>query len=857
MLFDLPDTKIDRSEPPPSVLKIGCRVCTLDREEKNLFHPKMPATGAEHPIIYIIGEANGKNEDKQGKQFVGEPGALLRTHIPSKYLPLIRWNNAVNCRPPENRNPTKLEIDCCRSRIVEDIERSKPKAIFGFGLIPLNWTGRNNIGNWRGRKFPIQVGNHTCWYFAFLHPSALLHYRTANKGRPSTQEFAFEMDIKNALKTVSEGLPEPLVHTEKNAKANIEWITGHDPDDLNIVHQYLEQAETEGCAGIDYETQGLRPYGPEALLLSAAVAVARGVLAFPIDHPQAGWSEENKEKLKERWKQFLLSDCHKIVHNASFEQEWSAYFYGNEVLYKGEWQDTLTQAYILDERSDSKHMDGPLSLAFLTHQYFGLNIKTISTKMNKDNMASEPLPKLLPYNALDAKYHRLLYFEQVVIEKEGLEDAYYEKLRQIPTCVATQLKGIPVDFIAHEEVKHDFINRINQLEREIFSLPEVKEFKQLMGEVFNPGSDKNVLILLRDIIKTNEGQEGNKWGTDKHVLEKINHPFGKLQIAWRNATKMKSTYIDRFSPQNITADKLFHPILGTCFTDTGRLNSDLQNLPKRDESSKVVRRQLGKRINGTPTGVFASLDYGQIEARLIATSSRDKSYCTMIWDGYEVHGYWAERIARRYPQCIGGEKFLTDKRVMKKLRDKTKNKWTFPLFFTASLESVSAYMEIPVDALRSEYEEFWRVFEGVKQWQDDVIRKYKEVGYVECLNGRRRRAPMKTGEAINSPIQGSACDLIMDADNRLSRMAYQQNNPNYQSILQIHDDLTFWFENEKALEDHIETIIKEMLNIRFDWLVVPLTVELSIGPNLCDMEEVQTFSSDKWLNWPVRLPEFM
>jgi DNA polymerase I - 3''-5'' exonuclease and polymerase domains len=131
-------------------------------------------------------------------------------------------------------------------------------------------------------------------------------------------------------------------------------------------------------------------------------------------------------------------------------------------------------------------------------------------------------------------------------------------------------------------------------------------------------------------------------------LENIEHPFASLEISWRNTTKMLSTYIERLLETNAYPDKKYHPNFGTCFTDTGRLNSDFQNWPKRDDKDKTLRRQIAAKGQG----FFASLDYGQIEARLICCSSRDPAYSKATWDGLDVHGYWARRLAKRILQRL-------------------------------------------------------------------------------------------------------------------------------------------------------------------------------------------------------------
>lgn len=836
--FNLENERLDRTKPPAELLhQQGCSMCTLDKEARHLTSPKMPAGGAEKPIVYIIGEAPGKQEDELGRQFVGASGALLREHIPKNFNSVIRWNNAVNCHPPEDRDPTALELECCRPRHISDIEASQPEAIFGMGGIALTWAGRSNTFAWRGRKFPIQVGKHKCWFYAFHHPSYLLHLKRENSGRPSNYELAFKIDMKRAFAEVAAGLPEPIIHTEAFAREGIKCITGHQKGDLKFVTDFLVWVSNEAYCGVDYETQGLRPYAADAMILSASVATMDETIAFALDHPQAGWSDRDRDILKVCWKQFLLSKVKKCVHSLHFEQEWSAYFFGNEVLRKGNWQDSLTQAYILDERKDC------LSLEFLTQLHFGLNIKKLTSGLNKNNMKGEPLNKLLPYNGIDAKYHLYTYAAQSeLIWEQGLGDAYNEKLRQVPTCVLTQLAGLPVDYDEVNRQRDSHQIKIENIEAQIFGLPEINEFKKRTGRMIKLGSDEDVLIVLRDIL----GKEVRS--TDKKVLEQIDHPFASLQISWRNATKMLSTYIERLLEENAYPDKKYHPVFGTCFTDTGRLNSDFQNWPKRDERDKELRKQIAAKGKG----LFASLDYGQIEARLICCSSRDPAYSKATWDGLDVHGYWAKRIAKRYPSAIGGREYFDDPKVMERFRDRVKNKWTFPCFFTAALNSVAGYMDIPVEVLSPEYEEFWREYAGVKQWHERVLNKFRDIGYTECLNGRRRRAPLGLGQVINSSIQGSAADIVMDAMNRLSEKDIAPLQPK----LNIHDDLTFWFASEKELCDYIDTIIDEMLNVRFPWLCVPLTVDLSVGPNWYDMQKIDTYSSDKRLGYPIRSPEF-
>jgi uracil-DNA glycosylase family 4 len=146
----------------------SCKVCTLKNE--SIRNPRMLPTGSDKPIIYILGEAPGKTEDKEGLQFVGDSGQLLRStlekyfgKIPYRKLKKdsfqIRFNNCIRCHPPSNRNPSELEIECCRKSIEDDIEKTKPLIIIGIGdditgNTPLEWMlNVSGINLWRGRKF--------------------------------------------------------------------------------------------------------------------------------------------------------------------------------------------------------------------------------------------------------------------------------------------------------------------------------------------------------------------------------------------------------------------------------------------------------------------------------------------------------------------------------------------------------------------------------------------------------------------------------------------------------------------------------------------------------------------------------
>ncbi len=191
--------------------------------------------------------------------------------------------------------------------------------------------------------------------------------------------------------------------------------------------------------------------------------------------------------------------------------------------------------------------------------------------------------------------------------------------------------------------------------------------------------------------------------------------------------------------------------------------------------------------------ILMEFDHGQLEARVIAMFSQDKVFVKALWERYDVHAEWARRIALAYPSRIGGKKNLDDKAVMKTFRNDVKNQFVFPLFFGATLGKTAHELSIPVEAIQPLYDEFWRTFSGVKAYQETMEAFYRKHGYVSCLTGRRRHAPLSYNQIINSPIQGTASDLVVDAMDRLSEMDIWE----YQACLNVHDSLMFVIEEDE------------------------------------------------------------
>jgi uracil-DNA glycosylase family 4 len=810
----------------------------------------MAPTGATKPLVYIIAEAPGEEEDDAGVQLIGKSGQLLRARIPREFKNKVRFNNTVRTRPPDNRTPAPIEIEACRPSVIRDIEQSRPQAIFGLGDVALRWvSGFTGITLWRGRRMPVRIGTHACWYYPILHPAYLLYEQM--RGNYEVERL-FGFDLKRAFAEVAQGLPKPEPYDIKDVFKGIDCITTFGQEGIDQITEALAWAAEQPDVGVDYETDRLRPYDKSARLLTVAVATGTKGVAFPIDHPEAEWTKAEKDTVRDRFTNFLRRAKGRLwVHNLAFELEWTGvYFDDPSLLRAARWMDTAGQACILDERR-GKQKPGPFSLEFLVQQYFGFNLKKISM-IDTKWLAQTTLDVVLRYNGGDAKFHCLLGLEQEAeIQQQGLVEANRLQQRRVPTVVLSQIKGVMVDGVENQRLSTKYQTRYSDTIARVYSLPIIRQFKANRGYTFKPFSNPDVMYIFRDMLNRPECRvvdkysKTAKYSADKKILDKIDHPLASLLISLRETNKQKATYIDPLDVDNefsvVFEDGKLHTIFNTIFAETGRLSSEgpnLQNFPKRDDEAKEVRKQ----IIAPPGCVLLSFDYGQIEARVIAMFSKDKAFCKALWEKYDVHMEWAQRISRAYPARVGGKKNFYDKKVMKDFRTDIKNQWTFPLFFGARLESASEYLQIPVEDLRPEYEEFWRVFSGVKDWQESLMGFYQEHNYVECLTGRRRRGPLSPNQQINTPVQGTAAEIVLDGMSRLSEVGDWDLQPE----INIHDDLTFTSVPLKRVDDVAEKIIGAMIRVPFRWVNVPITAEMSIGDNWLDMKEFGTFSSDTW-----------
>jgi uracil-DNA glycosylase family 4 len=849
--------------------KLGCAGCPLDTAK--LESPKMPPTGATRPLYYMLGEAPGETEDEEGEQFVGKSGKFLRKQVPKELEKKIRWNNVIRCRPPQNRDPEKIEIECCRILQKTDIEKTKPLIVIGVGAVPLQWmTGREKITDWRGRKIPMRLGSHSFWFCPILHPSFVVRQLNAKDHESQKMSKEWERTFQQDLARIfsygqgQETVEAPEVEDPQTYYDNIILLQDYRVSDIEDAFNKLIKLPK---FALDLETTGFRPYPTGSRILSLAAGTYEKTYAVPVRHSQSKWTEKQLVKLDELIVKLIKKSKGKWCQNTKFEQEWLGQMYGEDILFDTEWHDTMAQAYVLDER-------GGKSLGDLTLQYFGFDVKALS-KVNVEKLDEEILENVLLYNGLDAKYTDLLSDVQgQKVSRESLDRVYDIMNRRCRSFAVMQLRGVAVDRHYAVEQGSRFTSAILEVEKKIAKLPDVKSFVAKHG-AFKPTSNKDLPIMFRDHLKiihpgkskTGEGarnfsgtdkqkrleakavgKEATKYSLDEEVLQQIDHPLAGLLLEMRGLKKIHGTYVKPYLPNDPTDPTVgkhvdprgyVHSQFNHIFTRTGRSSSEdpnMQNWPKLEwhEVKSIVAAFRGY--------VLVSGDYGQIEARVIAMMSKDIYLVNALWEGYDIHMEWAEKIAHAYPAIVGGKMGIKNKEEMKVLRQNTKNMWVFPLFFGNSYEACAVDLKIPTHKLAPLYDEFWETFTGVHDWQEDVVKAYKKNGYVEAITGRRRHAPMSRNEIINTPVQGSASDIVVDTQVALTDYAHEKGVPHFQPVLNVHDDLTSYYP-KKTLEENIEVLGRMMVEVRYNFINVPLTAEISVGPSWGAMEEVAVFKS--------------
>ena len=399
---------------------------------------------------------------------------------------------------------------------------------------------------------------------------------------------------------------------------------------------------------------------------------------------------------------------------------------------------------------------------------------------------------------------------------------------------AMEIQGISVNQDKLEELKSKFTERVSEYKQKIY---------QEAGEEFNIGSPKQLGIVLFEkmglpvIKKTKTG-----YSTAVDVLEQLapDHPIIENILNYRQLTKLISTYLDGIKA-DITDDGKVHTRYLQTLTQTGRLSSvdpNLQNIPVRTEEGRKVREAFVPNHKGWK--LFSS-DYSQIELRVLAAISGDKNMREAFESGEDIHAATARRIFELDKDAV----------ITPTLRRQAKAV-NFGIVYGISSFGLAHNTGISNGDAKRFIDKYFNEYPGVKQYMEDSVKFAKEHGYVETISNRRRYIPEIQSKrfqqrqfaeriAMNSPIQGSAADIIKAAMIKMQSVL-KEKGLQAKMLLQIHDELIF--EAPETEIPVLEKLVPQVMDsiMKTDKLLSNSTVDFNVPL------KVESHSGSDWYN---------
>jgi DNA polymerase-1 len=563
----------------------------------------------------------------------------------------------------------------------------------------------------------------------------------------------------------------------------------------------------------DSETTSINPLDAELVALTFSWEKGTGYL---IHFPES--QKETKAILEIVRPLFENPVILKIGQNMKFDIQVLSN-YGIEV--NGPLFDTMIAHYLLEP--DMRHNMNLLSESYLGYSPIHIESLIGEKGISQKNMRSVPVDKLMEYAVEDADvtYQLKEVFGPRII-KEGLGDLSHDiEMPLINVLAKMERNGVILDL---EDLKTITVN----LREDIITLE--KEIYALAGTEFNISSPKQLGDILFIRLKIDENARVTKtkqFVTNEEILQRLTskHPIVDKVLEYRGLKKLLSTYVEALP---LLVDKntgRIHTSYNQAVASTGRLSSNnpnLQNIPVRDARGREIRKAFVPEKGH----IFLSADYSQIELRLMAHLSKDKSMIADFLSGNDIHAATAAKIF--------GVKIEDVTREMRS-RAKTAN---FGIIYGISSFGLSERLTIGRKEAKELIDGYFNSYPGVKVYMDESIKKARDTGYVTTMFGRKRylrdihsHNQVVRGNAernaINAPIQGSAADIIKIA---MIRIYEKMKSEKFLSkmILQVHDELIF-----EVLDSELETlkelVLYEMSNaVKLD---IPLKVDWGTGNN--------------------------
>ena len=606
----------------------------------------------------------------------------------------------------------------------------------------------------------------------------------------------------------------------------------------DVAHQYnlANASELQAQLFAELKKQKSFCFDIESTSLDRFEAKLLGI-AFSWSAHEA-WYLPYDERLKPELCSLLNGPAEKIGHNLKYDL---AVLHNHGIEVAGAFFDTMLADILVspDRRHSLDYLAeillnySPIRLADIaaprgaqedagSDDLFAFAAKGKSSK-NLD-VAAIPLQKLAEYAAEDADVTWQLSEKIRPQLAESGQDRILERIEAplLPVLTRMEMEGIAIDTGALASIGVELQHQIDRLAQSI---------QQHAGRTFNIASPKQLGEILFDHLGLIDKAKKTKTGqykTDEQTLSTLEgkHPIIGDILAWREATKLKSTYLDALPQHIVTSTGRIHTHFHQLVAATGRLASsdpNLQNIPVRSEAGRGIRKAFVPRHGFT----LLSCDYSQIELRVMAALANDATMIEAFKNNADIHTITAAKVFSVTNDDVTNDMRRTAKMV------------NFGIIYGISAFGLSQRLAIPRAEAASIIETYFREYPAIKAFMENTIAEARERGFVETLSGRRRHfADINSGNqnirsnaeraAINTPIQGTAADMIKLAMIRIDQLL----GSSYKSrmLLQVHDELVF----DLAPDEEAE-LVPQILNAMKTALPlpngVPIEVEHGTGPD--------------------------
>ena len=508
----------------------------------------------------------------------------------------------------------------------------------------------------------------------------------------------------------------------------------------------------------------------------------------------------------------------KLGHNLKYDYAVLAAPQNGSILLGGPLYDTMIGAWLIDPGRRSYKLDDLCRELDLELTPFS---KVVAGDKRSDAFCRVPLDKARDYSCEDVYGTFRLFEEQKPdLEKLGLWDLFVDVEGPLVAVLARmESTGVLVDRDVLSSLADEFGERLSGLETAIYDVA---------GHEFNINSPAQLAVVLFDELDLPRGRKTKTgYSTDVKVLEKLSgqHELPDLVLQYRNLAKLKSTYVDKLQKHISKISGRVHTSYNQCGTATGRLSSsrpNLQNIPIRTEEGRRIRSAFVARSGCS----LLSADYSQIDLRVMAHYSQDPALLSAFTKDQDIHSQTAGEIFRVSPQLITPEM----RRVAKTIN--------FGIVYGMSSFGLANQLKISRKEAQTFIDRYFEHFAGIKRFMGTIVEKARLDGYVTTLLGRRRQLPeinaanrtrreFAERTAINTPIQGTAADIIKLAMLKVDH----ELKGDYRAamILQIHDELVLEVEDNDldSVAAMVTTVMESVMA-----LDVPLKVNLHVSQNL-------------------------